>query len=706
MKTKKIIVGIIIFSILCMIFSQIAFAKYILADNINLKVFIDKTPPVINLTSNNINEEHKTSDLENVIKDNTDITITTSDNVKIKTNEYIYNPSEKNFNDKEVIPFETGKIFTEEGYYKIIATDTSSNKTEIIFLIDKTPPTVNVKFYKKGEEPKIANSKQVLVAAAVMHLMTENTLEKTEEKDETENIIEEKSMPQKATARSTTYVTSESELRNAINNRIDTIYTRGSINIYSSIDINYAVTIRPATNENALRYGGYGNFFNIKNGGFLTLTSMVVDCASNCRNRGVIGINVNTGGSLQFTNNSIIDAGGNTGILVNTGATTTLYSSTILGGSKGIVVKGNGSLIFRDEGKDNQIWGHTTGISFEDFSGTCNLNQSNIKIRNNTNGIIKQSGNGTLNISSAEIYSNSANGIIFTSGITNITGGSIYSNGKGINFGNGSLNIKGGTIRNNTTGILLNNDYSGKMTMTGGSIYSNTKYAINHAQSEDGNCTILGGSISGKIYLALDDNYINTNDKYTSFEVTPSKYFFKRKLVKTNSNECANTEIEKVTLTKNGDWYKYVNNDEYIVVWKGCNVRVNYIDYYGKVIKTDLITGNLGDTYETTSEEIDGYDLISTPENSKGTFTEKDITVEYKYDLKNIAIVNYEELLSGILSAKFWYNENSEDFSGDGTDFENNRKLEDYGYYKVIVINGVGLQKEITFLLNRDSIKR
>ena len=180
----------------------------------------------------------------------------------------------------------------------------------------------------------------------------------------------------------------------------------------------------------------------------------------------------------------------------------------------------------------------------------------------------------------------------------------------------------------------------------------------------------------------------------------------KRKLVKTNSNECANTELEKVTLTKNGDWYKYVNNDEYIVVWKGCNVRVNYVDYYGKVIKTDLITGNLGDTYETTSEEIDGYDLISTPENSKGTFTEKDITVEYKYDLKNIAIVNYEELLSGIQSAKFWYNENSEDFSGDGIDFENNRKFEDYGYYKVVVVNGVGLQKEITFLLNKDSIKR
>ena len=44
---------------------------------------------------------------------------------------------------------------------------------------------------------------------------------------------------------------------------------------------------------------------------------------------------------------------------------------------------------------------------------------------------------------------------------------------------------------------------------------------------------ILGGSISGDVYLANYDNYVNTNSSYPTFTVTPSDYHFKRKLVKT-----------------------------------------------------------------------------------------------------------------------------------------------------------------------------
>lgn len=292
------------------------------------------------------------------------------------------------------------------------------------------------------------------------------------------------------------------------------------------------------------------------------------------------------------------------------------------------------------------------------------------------------------------------------SGTTNISGGTIYNNGNGINLGSANLNMTNGTIRNNTTGILLSQNYSGKFKMTGGNINSNTKYAINHSQADDGNCTIHGGTISGKIYLGLDDNYVNTNDKYPSFEVTPSKYFFKRKLVKTDSNEIANNEIAKVTLTKSGDWYKYVNDDEYIVVWRGCNVRVNYTDYFGNVIESELKTGNLGEAYKTEAKELDGYDLINIPGNQNGAFTEADIIVTYKYDLKNVAVVNYEDLLSEVDEAKYWYNANYESFSGNGTDFTDGTIFEKYGFYKILVTNGVGLQKELIFNLNKDSIKR
>ena len=176
-------------------------------------------------------------------------------------------------------------------------------------------------------------------------------------------------------------------------------------------------------------------------------------------------------------------------------------------------------------------------------------------------------------------------------------------------------------------------------------------------------------------------------------------------MVKTNSNSIANSEISKVTMTANGSWYKYVNN-EYIVVWKGCNVIVNRVDWSGKVIKTETINGNLGSNYSTTGDEIGGYDLIEIPSNQTGTFTEKDITVTYKYDIKNVAQVKFEDLLSGVQSAKYWFNSSSESFTGDGTNFENNKIFEDYGFYKVLVTNNVGLTKELTFELNKNSVKR
>ena len=288
----------------------------------------------------------------------------------------------------------------------------------------------------------------------------------------------------------------------------------------------------------------------------------------------------------------------------------------------------------------------------------------------------------------------------------NLSSYNIFNNEQGINFGGGNLNITGGNIYENAVGIYTNPSYSGRMTISNVNLHSNTQYAINHSKNEDSSCNIYGGTIRGKVYLGQRDNYINTNDQYPTFEVTPSQYFFKRKLVKTASNACANTELEKVTLTKNADWYKYVNDDEYIIVWRGCNVKIKYKDYFGNTLSEEMITGNLGERYETTPKNIDGYDVISAPTNSSGTYTEQDITVEYKYDLKNVAKVTFEDVLSGVVSAKYWYNDNNNQFSGNGTDFTNGTVFERYGNYKVVVVNSVGLEKELTFTLNKDSLVR
>ena len=651
-------------------------AKYVLDDNIELSVYIDKTPPIINLESNNKSENYPKTDLDNVIGKNSDTKATTSDNVAVKENRYYYNSTVPNFDGVEAQNFESEKTFTEDGYYKIESEDTSGNTTEIVVLIDKTPPDITVNYYKKGEEPKeIAKTEVISVAGTKKYKNAEQ--------------IAEVASNTPMTIAGSIDVYDESQFMNAINNKYSQIITHNSLNFSNSINVN-----------------GSGSFINVQSGGNLTLNSMVIDTNTFSKGRGTTAINVQSGGKVIFTTTSIIDCGNNNmGLLINNGATAEMHSSYIVGGTKGILVKDNGNLIFGTG--SNEIASAGTGIFFENFNATCNINNSNIKIHNCTNGIIHESGEGTIKVSNANIYNNSSNGILNKTGTLELSGGTIYSNGNGINLCDGTLSITGGTIRSNKIGIFLNGDYqNGKMTITNVNINSNSQYAIQHSKNEDGSCTILGGTISGKIYLAQKDNYVNTNDQYPSFEVTPSEYYFKRKLVKTISNEVANTELENVTMTPKDDWYKFVDKDEYIVVWRGCKVIVKYNDYFGNELSSETLTGELGDNYHATSRDIPGYDLVEVPSNADGQYTEEDIVVEFKYDLKNVAIVNYEDLLSGVKSAKYWYSEIENNFTGDGTDFENHKMFEDYGFYKVVVTNNVGLVKEITFSLNKDSLVR
>lgn len=719
MLKRKFYIIIILFCLLFLsMVTQESYAKYVMSSKLQMNVYIDKTPPVIDVTSNETKESFPKTQT-NLIKKTNNVKLNVTDNIKLDYTDLYFNPSENNFNGKTPTKFESEKELTEEGYYKIIAVDTSGNSTQIVILIDKTPPTVTYRYFKKGEN-LASQSKVIAVAGKKDYKKTNNiidsevneNIENDVKSDEIEvDTIQEETIKNRAISRAiqaSITVSNENELRNAINNGYSTIIISTSINCYNALTIKDNITIRPSSNENAIRFSGWGSFITIQSGVTLTLDSIVIDCRGMSNNRGVTAINVQSNGKLVLKSNSIIDTGaGNTGTVINSGATAQIHSCHYAFADKGIVVKGNGTLSFynTEGGRCSEFWNNTTAISFENFTGTANFNQANIRIRNNTNGINFESGTGTVNISNAEIYSNSSNGLVCNNGNVNFSGGSIYSNGNGILQRNTKLNISGGTIRNNTNGINLQANYSGKMTITNTSIYSNSQYAISHNQNADGNCSIYGGSISGKIYLGQNDNYVNTNDKYPTFEVTPSSYYFKRKLVKTNSNQYANNEISKVTMTAKDNWYKYVN-EEYIVVWRGCNVIIKNVDYFGNVLSTETITGNLGENYSTTPKQITGYDLISTPSNSNGKYTENDITVEYKYDIVNCVIVNYEDLLSNVLSAKYWYNATDNTFSGNGTDFSNGTVLENYGYYKVVVQNGVGLQKEVTFTLNKNSLKR
>ena len=62
------------------------------------------------------------------------------------------------------------------------------------------------------------------------------------------------------------------------------------------------------------------------------------------------------------------------------------------------------------------------------------------------------------------------------------------------------------------------------------------------------------------------------------------------------------------------------------------NVIIRYVDEDNKeLLESKTITGQVGTDYETTSETIEGYELIKTFGNETGKYAEEDITVTYVY---------------------------------------------------------------------------
>ncbi|HFF6588457.1 TPA: MucBP domain-containing protein [Listeria monocytogenes] len=65
-------------------------------------------------------------------------------------------------------------------------------------------------------------------------------------------------------------------------------------------------------------------------------------------------------------------------------------------------------------------------------------------------------------------------------------------------------------------------------------------------------------------------------------------------------------------------------------------VTVNYVDDTGKTLApSETLNGNVGDTYNATAKQINGYTLTTTPDNATGTFTTTSQSVTYVYT-KNI----------------------------------------------------------------------
>ncbi|HBI6051013.1 TPA: MucBP domain-containing protein [Listeria monocytogenes] len=73
--------------------------------------------------------------------------------------------------------------------------------------------------------------------------------------------------------------------------------------------------------------------------------------------------------------------------------------------------------------------------------------------------------------------------------------------------------------------------------------------------------------------------------------------------------------------------YIYAKNDE-----TAQPITVNYRNSTGqKIAKSEVLTGNIGESYSTQPKTIAGYTLTTIPPNAKGTFTTNAQTVTYMY---------------------------------------------------------------------------
>lgn len=64
----------------------------------------------------------------------------------------------------------------------------------------------------------------------------------------------------------------------------------------------------------------------------------------------------------------------------------------------------------------------------------------------------------------------------------------------------------------------------------------------------------------------------------------------------------------------------------------GGNITVNYVDLEGATISnSEILSGNVGDTYKVKAKTIYGYTVSKKPENIEGEFTQKTQTVDIQY---------------------------------------------------------------------------
>ncbi|RSU09026.1 MucBP domain-containing protein, partial [Vagococcus elongatus] len=113
----------------------------------------------------------------------------------------------------------------------------------------------------------------------------------------------------------------------------------------------------------------------------------------------------------------------------------------------------------------------------------------------------------------------------------------------------------------------------------------------------------------------VGDNYLSTKREYKDYE-----------LVEIPANARGQFIDGEIVVTY---VYKKIETEPEI---KWGKVIVKYVDESGKELaESEELTEKVGIVYETKAKAIDGYELVDTPVNATGTYTEEEIVVTYVY---------------------------------------------------------------------------
>lgn len=133
----------------------------------------------------------------------------------------------------------------------------------------------------------------------------------------------------------------------------------------------------------------------------------------------------------------------------------------------------------------------------------------------------------------------------------------------------------------------------------------------------------------------------NIGDAYQANQKDIPGYTFKE--VKGNPKGTFTNQNQTVT-------YVYTKNPI-----KTSNVIVNYIDTaHNEIAKAVELTGNIGDAYQTTQKDIDGYTFKEVTGNTKGTFSNQTQVVTYLYIKNSVKTstvnINYKDTDNNVIA--------------------------------------------------------